>query len=287
VSTLTGFSNQYINIGQVNNRGIEVTLNTVNINTKKFSWSSNIVFSANKNKIVHIKNQDANKDGVEDNDLANSWFIGQPINVAYDYQFDGIYQQGDQLPAGYKPGWIRVKDQNKDGSISPANDRVIIGQYDPKYRWGFTNTFKYEGFSLAVFINAMEGFIAPFDLLSVENSTGGGSFPGRPVNMLNAGYWTPDNKSNSRPSLNWTNPLGMHFYAKRDFIRLQDVSLAYEIPKSIIDQYHLTNIRIYVSGRNLATHTDWPGPDPESGNRTVTTLYPTPRTITFGLNLGF
>jgi TonB-linked SusC/RagA family outer membrane protein len=287
VSTLTGFSNQYINIGQVNNRGIEITLNTININTKKFTWSSNIVFSANKNKIVHIKNQDANKDGVEDNDLANSWFIGQPINVAYDYQFDGIYQEGDQLPAGYKPGWIKVKDQNKNGSISPNDDRVIIGQYDPKYRWGFTNTFKYQGFSLAVFINAMEGFIAPFDLLSVENSTGGGSFPGRPVNMLDAGYWTPANKSNTRPGLNWTNPLGMHFYAKRDFIRLQDVSLAYELPKSIIDQYRLTNFRIYVSGRNLATRTDWPGPDPESGNRTVTTIYPTPRTITVGLNLGF
>lgn len=287
VSSLTGFTRQYINIGQVDNKGIEVTLNTVNVKNQIFSWTSNIVFSYNKNKIVHIKNQDANKDGVEDNDLSNNWFIGQPINVAYDYVFDGVYQEGDPLPTGYKPGWIRVQDLNKNDNISATDDRTIIGQYDPKYRWGFTNTFRYGGISLSVFINAMEGFIAPFDLLSVENVHGGGSFPGRPVNMHDAGYWTPRNRSDSRPSLNWTNPLGMHFYAKRDFIRLQDVSLAYDFPKSFIDRYKVANLRVYVSGRNLATRTDWPGPDPESGNRTVTQLYPTPRTVTFGLNLGF
>jgi TonB-linked outer membrane protein, SusC/RagA family len=286
VSTLTGFQRQYINIGQVDNKGVEITLNTTNIKTKQFSWTSNIIFAANKNKIVHIKHQDTDKDGVEDDDLANNWFIGSPISVNFDYEFDGIYQEGETMPAGYKPGWIRVKDQNKDGKIT-ADDRVILGQRDPKYRWGITNTFSYGNLTLSFFINAMQEFMAPFNMLSVENSRGGGSFPGRPVNMLDAGYWTPENKSNARPSLNWTNPLNMQFYAKRDFVRLQDISLAYDFPKSITERYKLTNLRLFVSGRNLATWTDWPGPDPESGNNTITNLYPTPRTVTVGLNLGF
>lgn len=291
VSSVTGFTNQYVNLGQVNNSGFEITLNTVNVRTKKFEWSSNVVFSYNKNKIVHIKYQDANGDGIEDNDLVNGWFIGKPISVAYDYVFDGIYQAGDSMPAGYKPGWVRVKDISgpagkPDGKIT-ADDRTIIGQRDPKYRWGFTNTFRYGGFSLSVFVNAMAGFISNFDLLDVNTQALGYSFPGRPLNMFDGGYWTPENKSATRPGLNFTNPLGIRFYEKRDFVRLQDVSLAYDFPKTFLGRYGVNNLRLYVSGKNLATVTDWEGPDPESGNRTITGLYPTPRTLTVGANLSF
>jgi TonB-linked SusC/RagA family outer membrane protein len=291
VSTVTGFTNQLVNLGQVNNSGIEVTLNSVNIRQRKFEWSTNIVFSYNKNKIVHIKNQDVNKDGKEDNDLVNNWFIGKPINVYYDYVANGIYQEGDSLPAGYKAGWIKVKDISgpdgkPDGKIT-TDDRTIIGQRDPKYRWGITNTFRYGGLSLSIFVNAMHDFIADFNMLDVNTNAFGVSFPGRATNMMDAGYWTPENKSANRPGLNFTNPLGIRYYLDRDFIRLQDLSLAYDIPKTILNRYKIASLRVYVSGRNLATKTDWLGPDPESGNRTLTNLYPTPRTLTAGFNLSF
>jgi hypothetical protein len=207
--------------------------------------------------------------------------------VVYDYVFDGIYQDRDPLPAGYKPGWVRVKDLDGDGKITPDADRKVLGQRDPKYRWGFTNTFRYGGLSLSVFVNAMQGFMSSFNLLDVSNATSGGSFPGRPVNFLDAGYWTPENMSTTRPGLNYTNPLGLQYYVDRSFIRLQDVSLAYEFPKSLTGRLNINNLRVYVSGRNLATKTDWMGPDPESGNRTITTLYPTPRTFTAGINVSF
>lgn len=219
--------------------------------------------------------------------MLNNWFIGRPIGVAYDYVFDGIYQDKDVLPTGYKPGWIRVKDLNGDGKITADADRTVIGQASPKYRWGFTNTFRYGGLSLSVFINSVQGNMSSFNLLDVSNATNGGSFPGRPVNFLDAGYWTPENASTTRPGLNFTNPLGIQYYVDRSFIRLQDVALAYELPKSVLNRLKINNLRVYVSGRNLATKTDWVGFDPESGNNTITNLYPTPRTITTGINVSF
>jgi TonB-linked SusC/RagA family outer membrane protein len=282
VSPMTGFSNQYFNIGQTSNKGLEISLNTVNLVKGGFEWSSNIVFSTNRNRIVHLKYQDANKDGKEDNDVLNGWFIGQSIGAVYDYVFDGIYQQGETLPTGYKPGWIRVKDVTNDGKITP-DDRTIIGQRAPKYRWGIGNTFKYGAFSLSFFVNSMQGFINSFNMLDVSSSTPGGSFPGRPVNMLSAGYWTPENKSNTRPGLNFTNPLSIYYYKKRDFVRLQDASIDYNVPRKVTSKFGLTSLQVYASGRNLYTKTEWPGPDPESGSNGTSDLYPTPRTISFGI----
>lgn len=286
---MTGFDFIWTNLGATSNKGLEISLNSTNLQRGKFTWNSNVVFSTNRNRIEHIYNSDSNGDGVEDNDLTNRWFIGQPVNVAYDYTIDGIYQDGDALPAGYKAGWVRLKDINDTGTITP-DDRSIIGQLEPKYRWGITNTFKYGGFSLSVFINAMQGWMQSFNLLSTTYiSTGGigGNFPGRAANMLDAGWWTPENKSNTRPSLNYTNPNAHSYYVSRDFVRIQDVSLAYEFPKSLLTKLSITTLRVYASGRNLHTFTDWPGPDPESGYNQQSNLFPTARSVTFGINVSF
>jgi len=282
---MTGFWSTTANLGQTSNTGFELTLNTVNIRNKAFEWSSTITFSTNKNRIDHLYYADANGDGKEDNDLGNRWFIGQPIGVTYDYVFDGIYQEGDEIPDGYQPGWVRVKDLNNDGAITPE-DRTVLGQTSPKYRWGINNQFAYKNFSLSFFINAMTGWESQFNLLDVSSQTGN-SFPGRSVNFLDAGYWTPENKSETRPGLTYTNPLGRGYYLSRDFVRLQDVTLAYDLPKALAEKLKVNGLRFYVSGRNLATMTDWLGPDPESGYSSITNLYPSPRTIIGGLNLSF
>lgn len=278
---MTGFRATTANLGETSNKGLELTLNTVNVRKDKFEWGSTVAFSTNRNRIVHLYHSDINNDGQEDSDVGNSWFIGQPIDVTYDYQFDGIYQVGDDLPAGYQPGWVRVKDLTGDNRITP-DDRTVLGQRQPKYRWGFNNYINYGGLSLSFFINGMQGWESDFNLLNVNNN-----FPGRSVNSLDAGYWTPENRSDTRPGLTYTNPLGMSHYLSRDFVRLQDVTLGYDFPAVLTDKLKLGSLRVYVSGRNLATSTDWLGTDPESGYNNVNNFYPTSRTVIGGLNVSF
>src|SRR5699024_1409237 len=202
IPTMTGYSSIWTNLGKVNNQGIELSLNTVNIKNKKFEWSSNFVFSHNKNKIVSLYGHDSDGSGQEDDDIGNRWFIGQPISVYYDYVFDGIYQEEDEdLPPGYEPGFARFKDLNGDGEIESEHDRTIIGQGgQPKFRWGITNNFRYGNFDLSVFINAMQGWIGTFNDLDFYNNS---LDPIRPGNMFDGGWWTPENQSETRPSLEY------------------------------------------------------------------------------------
>ena len=285
LAPMTGFRSTVVNLGETSNKGVEIALNTLNVRSDKFQWKSEITFASNRNRIEHLYFADADNDGQEDNDLGNRWFIGQPIGVTYDYVFDGIYQEGDELPDGYQAGWVRVKDLDNNGEITPE-DRTILGQRQPKYRWGINNIIRYGGLSLNFFINSMQGWESEFNLLDVSSQTGN-SFPGRSVNFLDAGYWTPENRSNTRPGLTYTNPLGMNYYLSRDFIRLQDVTLAYDFPAPMLERIKMNSLRVYLSGRNLVTITDWMGPDPESGYNTINNLYPTSRTIVGGLTLSF
>ncbi len=278
---MTGFVNVWANLGQVNNEGIELTLNTSNIKGKDFEWNTNFTFSNNKNKIVHLYRSDTNGDGKEDDDIGNSWFIGKPISSYYDYMFDGVYQEGDSdIPSGYKPGYVKIKDVNGDGSIT-ADDRTIIGQGNqPKYRWGIGNDFTYKNLTLSVFINSMQGWISDFGLIGrgpVERS----------LNFIDYGWWTPENKSNSRPSLLHENKYGHTYYMNRNFVRIQDVSLVYKFPNKVLEKLKISNLKASVSGKNLYTFTDWIGADPESGETSRGSLYPMPRTVVFGLNVGF
>ncbi|HRO71138.1 MAG TPA: hypothetical protein PK951_12185, partial [Chitinophagaceae bacterium] len=283
IPIMTGYSSIWTNLGQVNNKGIEVTLNTVNIRSGKFEWSTDFVLSRNKNKIVSLYGTDADGDGKEDDDLGYRWFIGHPIDVYYDYEFDGIYQEGSQLPAGYQVGFARFKDLNKDGKVEATHDRTIVGQGgQPKVRWGITNNLTYGDFRLSVFINAMQGWIATFNELDFLNNS---LDPVRPVNMYDGGWWTPENKSETRPSLEYRRSvLGHSWYASRSFIRIQDVSLAYNLPSSFLKKYRLTRLNAFISGKNLATFTKWPGHNPESIS---SERYPIARTYAIGFKLEF
>jgi TonB-linked SusC/RagA family outer membrane protein len=284
IPVMTGFNSVFTNIGKINNKGIELTLNSINIQEGKFEWGTNFVFSANRNKIVHLYNTDANGDGKEDDDIANNWFIGHPITTYYDYVFDGIYQVGDQIPSGSKPGFVRFKDLNGDGKID-ANDRAIIGSGgQPDLKFGITNILRYGNVSLSVFVNAMQGWISSFPLLNTAVSP---NAPGRGLNQLDAGYWTAENKSTTRPSLVYNNPLSAGWYLSRNFVRIQDVSLSYQFSKKMLSKLKISNLTVFMSGKNLYTFTKWLGSDPESGGTSGSSFYPIPRTITFGVNIGF
>ena len=283
IPTMTGFSNVTSNIGATNNKGIEITLNTVNIKREKFSWETDITFSTNKNKIVHLYRSDINGDGIEDDDVGNKWFIGQPISVNYDYELDGVYQIDDEnIPSGFSPGMFRIKDQTGEGDITPE-DRKVLSQKDPKFRWGITNTLRYEGFTLSVFVNALRGWKSDFRFLGMMGDYQP-NFPERAMNGIDAGWWTVENRSNTRPALTYLNPRGHGFYDNKDFIRIQDVSLSYDFSEKWISKWRIADLRAYVSAKNLYTFTDYVGFDPESGEGMG---YPMPRSVVFGVNISF
>lgn len=304
IPVMTGYTSVQTNLGQTNNKGIEISLASRNITSKKFEWNTNLAISMNRNKIVHLYRSDVNGDGVEDDDIANNWFIGKPITSYYDYVFDGIYQQGDAIPAGSKPGDVRLKDLNGDGVIN-TKDRTVVGSGgQPKFQGSLTNTFSYGNFTLSVLVNTMLGWETDFILLD-NNSSRSENSPGRALNQIDAGWWTAENPSTTRPSLIYTNPNGHNYYVSRNFLRIQDVSLGYNFPKRITEKLKLGNLRIYASGKNLYTFTNYPGSDPEvtpttspssvtpltTGTYTAAQLksnmFPLARTISFGLNVGF
>ena len=284
IPAMNGYLNVLTNIGEVQNRGIEFSIHTQHINKENFSWRTGFNFSFNANKITKLYGQDLNNDGIEDDDLSNSWFIGHPITTYYDYVFDGIYQSGDDMPSGHQPGYVRLKDLNADGRID-ANDRMIIGSGgQPRFKFGFNNDVSVGRFTLSAFINMMRGWKSDFPLLNTAVSP---NAPGRGLNQLDAGYWTEENTSQTRPSLLYTNPQGHGWYASRNFVRLQDVSLSYHFSADMLERLHLKSLRLYVNAKNIVTWSDWPGTDPEIGGNTSEELYSLPRIYNMGIGLSF
>lgn len=277
---MTGYTSVWTNLGRVDNKGLEITLNSVNVKTKKFEWRTDVVFSTNKNKIVSLYGEDADGDGKEDDDIGNRWFIGKPIDSYYDYVLDGIYQQGETMPAGFQPGFAKFRDLNHDGLLNAANDRTIVGQAQPKYRWGITNTFTYADFQLSVFINSMQGWIGVFNEMDYNFDS---VDPQRPSNMIDSDWWTPENPNAKRPSLPYKRSiLGHNWYVSRDFVRIQDVSLAYSLPNPLLTKFRLSGMSIYASAKNLATFTKWKGTNPEA-----ISSFPISRSIVIGVRASF
>jgi TonB-linked SusC/RagA family outer membrane protein len=282
IPTTTGYDNIWDNLGSMQNVGFEIALNTVNISNEYFSWKTNVNFSKYKNKILELYG-----DGKDD--LGNAWFIGRPLNVAYDYEKIGIWQTGEDVSAIdplAKPGDIKFKDQNGDGKID-SDDKVILGQRDPKWTAGLINTFHYKNVNLSVFIETSQGGLKSNRDLTYADEAGRRNLP------ADFKYWTPGNKDNYWPSLSaYKNDRGYSFYEDYSYIRIKDVKLSYQFPKEEISKVGLEGATLYVSGRNLYTFTNWYGWDPEMnyssrGSTNWENNYPVVRTFSLGINISF
>ncbi|MFC4222064.1 SusC/RagA family TonB-linked outer membrane protein, partial [Flagellimonas marina] len=283
LSAYTGFTSTLTNLGEIQNKGVELYLNSVNIEKEDFIWETGFTFSLNRNEIVSLYGEDVDGDGIEDDDINEGWFIGESIDAIFDLQLDGVYQIGDtDIPNRYREGDFRIIDANEDGEIS-ADDRVIVGNELPNYRFGITNSLKYKDFTLTAFINSVQGgngwYMADNRALNPNTF-----FPGR-ANMVNIPYWTPDNPTNEFPRIDYR-PRNQHLFLQdRSFVRLQDVTISYDFSNySFVNNLKIEKLRVYASGKNLATWTNWTGYDPELG----TTLSGTPiiRSYILGVEIG-
>lgn len=280
----TGFEDVWTNLGEIQNKGIEVSINSTNIKTGDFVWESGITFSMNRNKIISLYGEDADGDGIEDDDIDAGWFLGESIGAIYGYKPGDIYQTDNtDIPTGFQPGDFEIIDTDGEDGITPE-DRIVYGNSNPNYRWGLSNTFTYKNLSLFVFINSIQGgnnwYLGDNNTLNPN-----AFFPGR-INMVDIPYWTPENQSNTYPRINYDPTFDHRFDQDRSFVRLQDITIAYDFSKlAAVKKFGFTNLRVYASGKNLATWTKWQGYDPELGS-TLNGL-PIAKTYVLGLQLEF
>ena len=285
---ISGFSNVYMNMGETANKGLEITVNSKNIVTKDFTWSTSLVWSWNKNEIKDLY-------GDKQDDLGNRWFIGHPISVIYDYEMEGIWQKdeierGDHLKHDpqAQAGDVKLRDIDGDGKITPEGDKTIQGQTTPKWIGGLTNTFTYKNLTLSIFIQTVQGLKRNNSLLAMASDE-----MGRRNSTTEVGYWSVDNPTNEFRSLSKTsNRWGYGFPRNASFTRVKDITLSYVFPQQITNKLHIGGLTVYASGRNLLTFTDWIGWDPESditqrGWGGYENNYPMTKSYVFGLNVTF
>ena len=282
----TGYPSVWTNIGAIDNKGIELELNSVNL-TGQLGWETNFVFSLNRDKISKLYGDE------NDKDIGNSWFVGEPISAIYDYEMIGGLWTEEELYAGqtyaaWYPGQYKYVDQNGDGVIEPNNDRKIIGYRTPSYRWSLNNIFTYKNFTFSFFLNAVQG--GEKYLLENNSSVVNVDFRSDNVLRINASYvrpyWTPDNGVNNSTGVYNTPAVQSGIYESRSFVRLQDVSLAYTFSTQLLNTLKMNALQVFVSSKNPYVWTSWSGWDPESW-RSDNQNSPLMRNVTAGFRVTF
>ncbi|MEQ8556361.1 MAG: TonB-dependent receptor [Cyclobacteriaceae bacterium] len=284
IPNTNGYDSFLRNVGETENKGVEISLSSINLEIGDFAWGTSAAFTLNRNKVLKLTGNDLDEDGIEDDDIASGWFIGHPLDANFDYVFAGIYQEGDDFSelAGAKAGDIRFEDVDGDGEITP-DDRQVVHSEQPDFILGLTNTLSYKGFSLMAMINWRQGGYSANQALNL-----GRNFYYE-ANVYDVPYWTPSNGINDWPSINYGNPLAYGFYQSRSYVRLQDLSIGYTFPAALVEKANLRNLKLYVSGKNLFTWTDWIGWDPEHGAGGISpgNNGPLMKTYTLGVNVQF
>lgn len=289
----SGFSSILQNIGATRNSGWELTLSSNIINSNQgFTWDIDLNVFSNKEEIVELF------DG-ESDDVGNEWFIGEPIDVFYSFQHDGIWQTDEAVQAeeqGQAPGDIRIADVNgrdengeltdqPDGTIN-ADDRTVLGSTVPNWSGGITNRISYKGFDLSVLVYARQGQM----LRSDYHNLNGNNWQGR-YNSLNLDYWTPDNPTNAFP-LPDAGEAPLYGNAVRffdgSFVKIKNIALGYNVPSSLLDRIGVSSLRLYTTVNNAINFSEVDWVDPETSNGIVGSGSPlTSATYIFGVNLKF
>ena len=294
---VTGFDSQMQNIGKIQNKGIELSLNSTNIQTRDFSWQTNFNISFIKNTLKGLASGVESmyaRSGFDSNFTAYDYIatVGQSLGLIYGYEFDGVYQSSARYGT-VKPGVVKYKDQDGDGIIT-TNDRTVIGNAMPKWFGGITNTFDYKGIDFSFMLQFNYGN----DIYNATRIYSTQSRNGR-RNMLAevADRWSPTNTSNLVPSQDGyiVNDVYSRFIEDGSFLRLKNVTLGYTLPHKWTRKFHVSRLRLYATGQNLFCVSGYSGYDPEVNSASNTPMtpgldwgaYPKSRVFTFGIDLQF
>lgn len=241
----SGYLEVFKNVGKTQNRGIEITLSSVNVNSASgFNWTTDLQWTKNDEKIVELFNGKAD-------DIGNLKFIGRPVTAIYDYKKIGIWQSDEADLAksyGRSVGEIKVADLNNDGKIDADHDRMIIGSQIPKFTAGMTNRFAYKGFDFSFFIYTRVGSTITSQWHNTFNTLAGR------YNNLDIDYWTPNNPTNEfpRPNKNQESPTNASTlqYYSGTFLKVRNISLGYNVPTSSLQKVKITSLRVYLAAQN-------------------------------------
>jgi len=274
-----GFNSILQNIGETENNGVEITVSGKIFDrpATDFNWEASINFFKNDNKIVKLYDK-------ETDDVLNGWFIGEDIDANFDYVGGGVYGTQGEIDASHEPnaapGDRILLDMNNNG-VRDDGDRRIQGSTSPDYTIGLNNSLSYKNFTLSFFIYSVQGVKEHQALYDAR------SWLADRTNYFNLDYWTVDNTDAASQRPEETANIGSYF-EDRSFIRLKNITLGYDFNKQI-DKLGLSNLRVYITGNNLLTSTDWEGYDPETTKpeRTTLEVYPSHKSVMMGVNFGF
>ena len=282
----------YTNAGKVRNKGVEMTLRTINLQGP-LSWETSVTATCNKNEILDLNSETP----MYINQIGNSYVTmlkaGYPINVFYGYVTDGIFQNQKEVDmhatqVGAAPGDIRFKDLNNDGVINDE-DRTVLGNPNPNWFFSMSNNLSYRGFELSVFLQGVAGNKI-YNANNIDNEGMSAAYNQTTV-VLNR--WTGEGTSYSMPRAVWGDPnqnsrVSNRFVENGSYLRLKNITLSYSFPKKWMQKIQIENARLSFSCENVATLTGYSGFDPEVDvNGIDQGRYPISRTFSMGLNFNF
>ena len=288
----SGYSSVLQNVGATKNVGVELSLSTQNLNQwHGVDWTSDLVWSTNKNQIVALQS------GLTA-DVGSGRWVGQPINVYFNYQYAGIWQIPDSALArtscSCRPGDIRVADLNGDGKIT-ADDRTFIGRHYnfPRWQGSLNNRVAFKGIDISALAAARIGYTIDDAFTAAYNSLAGR------FNNIKSNYWTPENQSGDDPRPS-TAGLGTYAsarnYKEGSFVRIRDITLGYTLPTRLASRLTAERARLYVRAQDPIIWTNYKGWDPEAGFSAgngannasqIDQGGPAFRTVLFGVDVGF
>jgi len=290
---ITGFEGVMTNVGNVKNKGFELSLNTTNIKTASLKWITNINVSYNKNEITSLTGEKVAKrdaDGniitdengnpvmYEPDDISSGWFIGEDKSVVWDYKALGTWSLDEAEEAAkyhQKPGDFHLEDKNGDGILN-IDDKQFLGTRIPKWFVTMTNNITFKSFDFGIVFLGKFGYIAPFN--EAQNNSQGYI---KNNNTAAIPYWTADNQVKDYGRIQSTADVPFSIYRSKSYVRIQNLALGYNFPKSILSPIGCSNARLSFNIDNLVVCTqEWDYGDPESYREL-------PRTYSFSIDVSF
>ncbi|MFV0365884.1 MAG: TonB-dependent receptor [Mangrovibacterium sp.] len=298
-----------LNLSETKNSGVELSLNTTNIDKNNFRWTSTLTYTYNKEEITSLQGGDANNIPMDDYFLS----LGYPVRSYYQYKLDGIWQLGEEEDAavfGAKPGEFKIdipgmkkesdgrySKENSEGEViyydaenkytASASDYQILGHNTPDWTLGLKNTFEYKGFDLSIFMYMRWGQMIDYDMLGRYDPTGARNFP----TYFN--YWTPTNASNDFPAMDASRSMSSYIgssainYVDGSYFKIKNITLGYSLPKSLMTRWGIENCRVYGTITNplvIAKSHLLKDYDPEMNGSLD---YPLTKQLVFGVNFTF